>query len=223
MSLIVWSGTRNCSWGDRNRSSCSLEGTYNDIWSGSIKVVPYLPPHENIVRVLQILIVKIIWVECLCILVEGLELALDTTSKKDYVSVNQPAVEHLCRLWMNKLTQCLRSTSSSASHFRVRKGRFLLMISPAKNVVRVGYSCENECNRKIVMFCLLCRSQPDTALSFLLFVSKWKNGTENADDKSVSSMFSFHNKLQGKKWVTHADIHCLFSITVVVLYIFMIL
>lgn len=38
----------------------------------------YLPPHENIVRVLQILVVKIVRVECLCILVEGLELALDT-------------------------------------------------------------------------------------------------------------------------------------------------
>lgn len=39
-----------------------------------------------------------------------------------------------------KRTQCFRSTSSSASHFRVRNGRFLLMISPAKNVVSVGYS-----------------------------------------------------------------------------------
>lgn len=38
------------------------------------------------------------------------------------------------------ITQCFRSTSSSASHFLVKKGRFLLMISPAKNVVSVGYS-----------------------------------------------------------------------------------
>lgn len=37
-------------------------------------------------------------------------------------------------------TQCLRSTSSSASHLRVRNGCFLLIISPSKNVVRVGYS-----------------------------------------------------------------------------------
>lgn len=37
-------------------------------------------------------------------------------------------------------TQCLRSTSSSASHLRVKKGCFLLIISPSKKVVRVGYS-----------------------------------------------------------------------------------
>ena len=47
--------------------------------------------------------------------------------------------------WINHskkwgLTQCFRSTSSSASHFRVRNGLFLLIISPAKNVVKVGYS-----------------------------------------------------------------------------------
>lgn len=39
------------------------------------------------------------------------------------------------------LTQCLRSTSSSASHLRVKNGCFRLMISPSKKVVRVGYSC----------------------------------------------------------------------------------
>lgn len=44
--------------------------------SSSIYTVPHLPPHENIVRVLQVLVVKIIRVERLCILVEGLELAL---------------------------------------------------------------------------------------------------------------------------------------------------
>lgn len=49
-------------------------------------VTPYLPPHENIVRVFQIFIVEIIWVECLCILVESLELALDTESKKRIIS-----------------------------------------------------------------------------------------------------------------------------------------
>lgn len=38
------------------------------------------------------------------------------------------------------LTQCFRSTSSSASHFRVKKGCFWLIISPSKKVVRVGYS-----------------------------------------------------------------------------------
>ncbi|KAF4523040.1 hypothetical protein B566_EDAN012769 [Ephemera danica] len=39
-----------------------------------------------------------------------------------------------------KLTQCFLSTSSSASHFLVRKGYFLLIISPSKNVVKVGNS-----------------------------------------------------------------------------------
>ena len=37
-------------------------------------------------------------------------------------------------------TQCFLSTSSSASHFLVRKGCFWLIISPSKNVVNVGYS-----------------------------------------------------------------------------------
>lgn len=41
-------------------------------------------------------------------------------------------------------TQCFLSTSSSASHFLVRNGRFRLIISPAKNVVSVGYSCGTE-------------------------------------------------------------------------------
>lgn len=39
-----------------------------------------------------------------------------------------------------KLTQCLLSTSSSASHLRVRKGCFSLIISPSKNVTISGYS-----------------------------------------------------------------------------------
>jgi len=46
------------------------------------QVASYLPPHENIVRVLQILIVKLVRVERLCVLVEGVELALDVTSKE---------------------------------------------------------------------------------------------------------------------------------------------
>lgn len=46
------------------------------------------------------------------------------------------------------LTQCFRSTSSSASHFRVKKGCFLLIISPSKKVVRVGYSCGKNPNIK---------------------------------------------------------------------------
>ena len=41
-------------------------------------------------------------------------------------------------------TQCFLSTSSSASHFLVKKGLFRLIISPAKKVVRVGYSCQTE-------------------------------------------------------------------------------
>lgn len=47
--------------------------------------------------------------------------------------------------WLNKNqhTQCFLSTSSSASHFRVRKGYFWLIISPSKNVVNFGYSSVN--------------------------------------------------------------------------------
>ena len=42
-----------------------------------------------------------------------------------------------------KFTQCFLSTSSSASHFLVKKGCFLLMISPSKKVVKVGNSSVN--------------------------------------------------------------------------------
>lgn len=38
------------------------------------------------------------------------------------------------------LTQCFLSTSSSASHFRVKNGYFFDIISPSKNVVSIGYS-----------------------------------------------------------------------------------
>lgn len=58
------------------------KANYCKIRPGSIWAAPYLPPHENIVRVLQILIVEIIRVERLCILVEGLKLALDTKNRR---------------------------------------------------------------------------------------------------------------------------------------------
>lgn len=45
-------------------------------------------------------------------------------------------------------TQCFLSTSSSASHFLVRKGLFRLIISPTKKVVRVGYSCNTNKNNR---------------------------------------------------------------------------
>jgi hypothetical protein len=41
----------------------------------------YLPPHEDVVRLLQLFIVKLIRVERLCILVEGLEFALEPKYK----------------------------------------------------------------------------------------------------------------------------------------------
>ena len=44
----------------------------------------YLPPHEDVVRILQLLVVKLIRVEGLCILVEGLELALDFADQNEY-------------------------------------------------------------------------------------------------------------------------------------------
>lgn len=37
-------------------------------------------------------------------------------------------------------TQCFLSTSSSASHLRVKNGYFFDIISPSKNVVKVGNS-----------------------------------------------------------------------------------
>ena len=46
---------------------------------------------------------------------------------------------HHHKKWLLR-TQCFLSTSSSASHFRVRKGCFCEMISPSKKVVKVGYS-----------------------------------------------------------------------------------
>lgn len=147
MSLIVWSGTRNCSCGDRQREK------RHQRWptTSSSFTTPYLPPHENVVRVFQILVVEIVRVKRLCILVEGLELSLGM--KQNWLcfskSVSQWRRHKDCKL---SLTQCLRSTSSSASHFRVRNGRFLLMISPAKNVVRVGYSLGSKHNSDVLFF-----------------------------------------------------------------------
>ena len=48
--------------------------------------------------------------------------------------------ESKCKQIFRSRTQCFLSTSSSASHFLVRKGCFWLMISPSKYVVSVGYS-----------------------------------------------------------------------------------
>lgn len=126
--------------GTDQEANCNFEvlGEKNALYLGSF----YLPPHENVVRILQILVVKIIRVERLCILVEGLELALHIKTRWRWISLQLCTADTLLRLiW---LTQCFRSTSSSASHFRVRNGRFLLMISPAKNVVSVGYSCKKQ-------------------------------------------------------------------------------
>ena len=44
----------------------------------------HLPPHEDVVRILQLLVVKLIRVEGLRILVEGLELALDFSDQNEY-------------------------------------------------------------------------------------------------------------------------------------------
>lgn len=87
---------------------------------------------------------------------------------------------------MNKLTQCLRSTSSSASHFRVRNGRFLLMISPAKNVVKVGYSCESEQDRETVRFCLLWCSRPHSCCFVFSTLCKRKTVTPIANSMTVT-------------------------------------
>lgn len=92
------------------------------------------PPHKDIVWPLEGFTVKGIRVESFWEMAEStiwkINILLHTDSYDNYTIINT----HL------NFAQCLRSTSSSASHFRVRKGLFLLMISPSKNVVRVGYS-----------------------------------------------------------------------------------
>ena len=88
----------------------------------------FFPSHKHIIRLLELFVVKTIRIEVLCILVEGQEFALKMIIMK----------KRTCDFM--KPTQCFLSTSSSASHFLVRKGCFSLMISPSKNVTISGYS-----------------------------------------------------------------------------------
>lgn len=158
MSLIVWSGTRNCSWGRHTRmrsgSSCRSEVTPPGHRVG-LNLVCTLPstswkcsPSSSDPRSQN----HPSWTS----LRTGRRPETSPTHRnnKRQSTVKQPVVWWLYRLWMNTPTQCLRSTSSSASHFRVRNGLFLLMISPAKNVVRVGYSYETEVTTVTLSFSL---------------------------------------------------------------------
>lgn len=58
-------------------------------------------------------------------------------------SCDKKNMENVCMrvcVCKEKQTQCFLSTSSSASHLRVKNGYFLEIISPSKNVVNVGNS-----------------------------------------------------------------------------------
>ena len=55
----------------------------------------HLPPHEDVVRILQLLVVKLIRVEGLCILVEGLELALDFSDQNEYGETDPTWKDHV--------------------------------------------------------------------------------------------------------------------------------
>lgn len=81
---------------------------------------------------------------------------------------NPPHLEERKSQLISILTQCFLSTSSSASHFRVRNGRFILIISPAKNVVSIGYSCKKAC--MVFILCILETTLGVTAKTCKVFI-----------------------------------------------------
>lgn len=99
---------------------------YGVVWNKEV----FFPSHENIVCFLHNFIVKWVRIKSFGILVKWNKLALEVKEKSVGIHMTQSRT----------LTQCFLSTSSSASHFLVRNGNLLLMISPSKNVVRVGNS-----------------------------------------------------------------------------------
>lgn len=158
MSLIVWSGTRNCSWrGGKDQMRHSTNNFRQHSWQHTSKpgLADTLPstswkynqssstPHN------QSHLSWMFWHTGRR--PETSPARTHAHTHKQTQKYNQktvcirysfPNYETKISTIKQKCTQCLRSTSSSASHFRVRNGRFLLMISPAKNVVSVGYSCK---------------------------------------------------------------------------------
>ena len=91
----------------------------------------FLPSHEHIVCLFQLLIVKTVRVKVFRVLVKGKEFALKTSKLLKLYPKNFKSLF---------ITQCFLSTSSSASHFLVRKGCLSVIISPSKKVTISGYS-----------------------------------------------------------------------------------
>lgn len=103
------------------------------LWS----FLPYLPPHEDVVTILELLIVKVIRIEGFCILVKGLELALITTE-------NVIGLQVLCQymtIFFTVYLKChalspLRQTSNLfvklllhyTSHFKTCKTHYFLLL-----------------------------------------------------------------------------------------------
>lgn len=92
------------------------------------------PTHEYKICICKGIVIKCICIECFSILVKWFKLALKR--KQNLMLWN---LTHRCDS-KQLHTQCFLSTSSSASHFRVRNGYFLLIISPSKKVVNFGNS-----------------------------------------------------------------------------------
>ena len=90
-----------------------------------------LPSHEHVVCLFQLLIVETVRVKVFRVLVKGKEFALKTATSLKLFPKNSKSL---------LLTQCFLSTSSSASHFLVRKGCLSVIISPSKKVTISGYS-----------------------------------------------------------------------------------
>lgn len=91
----------------------------------------FLPPHKYKVAFFKSRIRKIVTIEVLLVVCKSGKAAL-----KIYIQINNNRTYN----WKSKITQCFLSTSSSASHFRVRKLYFFEIISASKKVVNSGNS-----------------------------------------------------------------------------------
>lgn len=136
--------------------------------------------------------------------------------------VNQPAVEHLCGLWMNKL-----------SPYPVLTIHILVCIPfpgekrplPADDLSgeergqsRVFLREWTQQRNSDVLFASV---QPNLVQAALSFSSLCK--VKECHAQFVSSMFSFQNKLQGRKWLLKYIYRCIlsvFSIAVAILWDF---
>lgn len=109
----------------KTSEGCAIYILYCMIWNEKM----LFPSHKYIVCVRQGFIIEGIWIKRFWVLTKWSKLALKNNRCYIYKTLNKL-----------RPTQCFLSTSSSASHLRVKNGYFWLMISPSKNVVSVGYS-----------------------------------------------------------------------------------